>query len=105
MTPKIAGYELSLPTLTHIRGVLEQTMGPSLGAAAWQDLCGDLKLDIAAQDQDIDAVEKATQWLLARSDLGRVVGCSISIRLIAFKTLASRTQAQLQGGSDESSDN
>jgi len=68
------------------------------GITIWQSLCDQLELHHERDEADLTTVQRAAEWLLARQDLAKLVGCSVHIRLLTFHQLRANKAAQQSQG-------
>lgn len=84
----IPGYRLRLPDRQDVLAALSKLLDDRAAYRVWAQACDALHLPFDLPTFTPDQLQRLASWLTAQDSLARVVGCSLQVRVIAYRQLS-----------------
>lgn len=91
---EIPGYRLRLPNRQDVFVALSNALDERSAIQLWSEACKALDFSPTLAVFEMDQLQKLADWLMTHDNLARIVGCSLNVRMLAYRQLAARLQAQ-----------
>ena len=87
---RIKNYGLERPTAVYALSSLQRFLGEDQALELWQRVCANCQID--TDEEELDHLEEAFKQLSKESGAVGVLGRSLVIRTVSYRTLSRRNQ-------------
>lgn len=100
LSARIEGYDLTAVTRDSFLASVSRVLGPDVAQAKWSEACAAVALRPDLPDYAPEDLERVAKAFVEMGGLASVVGSSMYVRIVTYRTLSNTRTARAGGGNE-----